>query len=103
MFSIANRHRLKIILERISEGEEITLKERLFVDKFADQNQTVASCLRKARRLQQRKEPKDEIALLIIHGILHLFGYDHAEDVDQQTMWRLQQSILNDLGSRGIL
>ena len=49
------------------------------------------------------KEPKDEIALLIIHGILHLFGYDHAEDVDQQTMWRLQQSILNDLGSRGIL
>ena len=65
MFSIANRHRLKIILGRISEGKEITLKERLFIDKFADQSQTVASCLRKARRLQQRKEPSDEIEQLL--------------------------------------
>ena len=65
MLSIANRHRLKIILERISEGEAITLKERIFVDNFADQNQTVNSCLRKARRLQQRQEPKDEIEQLL--------------------------------------
>lgn len=49
------------------------------------------------------KEPRDEIALLIIHGILHLFGYDHADTQEQQTMWRLQGSILNELESQGIL
>lgn len=65
MFSIANRHRLKVILDRIAEGQAITLKERLFVDNFADHNQTVANCLRKARRLQQKAEATDEIDQLL--------------------------------------
>ena len=51
----------------------------------------------------QEKEPKDEIALLLVHGILHLFGYDHAESTDQQTMWKLQEFIVNDMNAKGIL
>lgn len=51
----------------------------------------------------QEKEPRDEIALLVVHGILHLFGYDHAESTDQKTMWKLQDFIINDLGARGII
>ena len=28
----------------------------------------------------------DEIALLLVHGVLHLFGMDHADDDERLTM-----------------
>jgi probable rRNA maturation factor len=37
---------------------------------------------------------KQEIALLIVHGILHLSGYDHAELADEKVMWEKQELIL---------
>jgi probable rRNA maturation factor len=38
-----------------------------------------------------------ELQLLVVHGVLHLLGYDHAEEGDQARMWTAQTSILNDL------
>ncbi len=40
-----------------------------------------------------------EIQLLIVHGILHLLGYDHADEEDKQEMWKVQSEILSALGS----
>lgn len=37
-----------------------------------------------------------EITLLIIHGILHLYGYDHEKKQDFRSMENIQNSILND-------
>ncbi len=42
---------------------------------------------------------QDEIRLLAIHGMLHLLGYDHADDEQRQQMWDVQDDILNSLGS----
>ena len=36
----------------------------------------------------------DELELLVIHGCLHLFGYDHASEVDQKSMEELQKKLL---------
>ncbi len=36
----------------------------------------------------------DELALLTIHGILHLLGYDHAEPEDEREMFALQARLL---------
>lgn len=36
----------------------------------------------------------DEIRLLTTHGILHLLGYDHAEDAEHQVMFTLQARLL---------
>lgn len=36
----------------------------------------------------------DEIALMVAHGILHLLGYDHEEDVDAELMERRERDIL---------
>jgi probable rRNA maturation factor len=40
---------------------------------------------------------EDELRLLIVHGILHLHGYDHADEQEQAAMWAVQADILNQL------
>jgi probable rRNA maturation factor len=36
----------------------------------------------------------DELALLVVHGTLHLFGYDHAEPDDAERMQRREGELL---------
>jgi probable rRNA maturation factor len=37
---------------------------------------------------------EQELALLVIHGLLHLLGYDHADDEERAAMWVRQEAIL---------
>jgi probable rRNA maturation factor len=39
----------------------------------------------------------DEIALLLVHGTLHLLGYDHMEDGDRARMWARERELLDQL------
>lgn len=43
---------------------------------------------------------EDELQLLVVHGMLHLLGYDHAEPDEKATMWAAQQKALNHLGCK---
>jgi probable rRNA maturation factor len=36
-------------------------------------------------------DPASEIRLLLVHGILHLLGYDHEEDDERAAMWARQE------------
>ncbi|MGO9180718.1 MAG: rRNA maturation RNase YbeY [Candidatus Limnocylindrales bacterium] len=45
--------------------------------------------------------PGDEIALLVVHGVLHLCGWDHAEANEEAAMRRLEMSILASRPRRG--
>jgi probable rRNA maturation factor len=36
----------------------------------------------------------DEINLMVIHGFLHLSGFDHNDDKNKSTMWKFQNEIL---------
>jgi probable rRNA maturation factor len=38
-----------------------------------------------------------ELNLLIVHGVLHLLGYDHADEAEKTVMWAQQDAILRDL------
>ena len=38
--------------------------------------------------------PDDEVALLVVHGILHLMGMDHVDDEEAQVMERREQELL---------
>jgi probable rRNA maturation factor len=40
----------------------------------------------------------DELALLTVHGVLHLLGYDHGERAEEREMFGLQRRILADFG-----
>jgi probable rRNA maturation factor len=39
-----------------------------------------------------------EIQLLVVHGTLHLLGYDHAEAEEKKHMWAMQAEVLERLG-----
>lgn len=39
-----------------------------------------------------------ELLLLVVHGTLHLAGYDHAEPEEKAEMWAAQAEILHNLG-----
>ncbi len=41
---------------------------------------------------------QDELQLLVIHGILHLLGYDHLDEVEKKKMQAVQEDILHRLG-----
>ena len=47
---------------------------------------------------EQKKRFLDHITHLIIHGTLHLLGYDHVEDAEADAMEALEISILENLG-----
>lgn len=41
---------------------------------------------------------QSEVALLVVHGTLHLLGYDHSTLEEKQQMWAAQQQLLEELG-----
>lgn len=36
-------------------------------------------------------DPAAEVRLLLVHGILHVLGYDHEEDAERAEMWARQE------------
>ncbi len=63
-------------------GDGPELRHRLIGD--------VVVCPAVARE-QRPADPDAEMRLLLVHGILHLLGYDHEADADRLEMWRRQQ------------
>lgn len=50
-----------------------------------------------------KTEPEKELALYIIHGILHLFGYEDEKERDRLRMSKKESEVLNRLCERGDL
>jgi rRNA maturation RNase YbeY len=40
---------------------------------------------------------EDEVVRYVVHGILHLFGYDDGNDRDKMRMWHKQEGMLKDI------
>ena len=41
---------------------------------------------------------ESEVQLLVVHGVLHLLGHDHAKPKEKAKMWKAQAEILAGLG-----
>ena len=52
----------------------------------------------KRQALANGKSFKAELALLVVHGILHLLGYDHVTLAQEKKMFELQDSIVKKFG-----
>jgi len=51
-----------------------------------------------AQSIQAGHTPQTELQLLIVHGLLHLMGYDDEEHNARIKMWAAQKDILESLG-----
>jgi probable rRNA maturation factor len=47
---------------------------------------------------EQGKTPQSHWAHMVVHGVLHLIGYDHIEDADAERMEAKEREILAQLG-----
>lgn len=45
---------------------------------------------------------EDELRLLVVHGTLHLLGFDHADDEEKQQMWAAQSAVLKRIGGTAL-
>ncbi|AUC52971.1 MAG: rRNA maturation RNase YbeY [Sagittula sp.] len=54
------------------------------------------TCEREAA--EQGKSMADHVTHLLVHGVLHLVGYDHIRDADATLMEGLEREILGNLG-----
>jgi probable rRNA maturation factor len=54
------------------------------------------TCLREAD--ERGVELQDHAAHLIVHGVLHLLGYDHMTDADAETMEAIERDVMARLG-----
>lgn len=45
--------------------------------------------------LEYDNSEKSELAFLVVHGLLHLLGYDHMTDKEEKEMFSLQEALLN--------
>jgi probable rRNA maturation factor len=52
-----------------------------------------------ARQAAQRGRPvRDEVALLVVHGVLHLLGHDHLEPKEETEMQARERALLGEFG-----
>ena len=45
-------------------------------------------------------DPDDELHLMVVHGTLHLLGYDHPDDVHAERMEQRERDLLNKVGRK---
>ena len=65
MLTTTTRQKLENILNRVANGEKVSLKERIYLNNYADKDQTISNWLKKARRLQQNPQDNNEIDNLL--------------------------------------
>ena len=58
----------------------------------------VALCPAVAQR-QAPHDPTGELEMLVVHGILHLLGHDHAEPDERRVMFARTDELLAELGA----
>ena len=64
MLTTSSRLRIQEILSRLAMGDQVTLEERIYINKYATKNQNVSNWLRKASRIQRNQtisNPIDEL------------------------------------------
>ena len=65
MLTTSSRLRIQEILTRLSMGKQVSLEERIYINKYAANNQNVSIWLRKASRMQRNKPVDNRIDKLL--------------------------------------
>lgn len=67
----------------VGEGEPVTLGDVVIAPEVAE-----------AQAAEYGHTVEEELNLLLVHGVLHLMGYDHEEDSDAEVMQERERALL---------
>lgn len=83
-----------VISFALEDNMDIKLDHRLLGDIYI--------CVEKAHEqaIEYKHSYLRELSFLMIHGLLHLLGYDHMEPEEEKIMFSKQEDILNEYGIR---
>ena len=83
-----------VISFALEDNMDIALDHRLLGDIYI--------CLEKAHEqaIEYNHSYLRELSFLMIHGLLHLLGYDHMKPEEEKIMFSKQEDILNEYGIR---
>jgi probable rRNA maturation factor len=101
----------------VDEAESATLHRRHFSDDsptdvmtFPDGSRDpetglrllgdLAICVGIAERIARERQRRvdDELCLYILHGVLHILGYDDQDEAEAQRLWSTQQRLMATIG-----
>lgn len=88
------------VTDVLSFGNEDDGEKKFISPKDADENLgEIFICMERAREQANKKghSLKKEVAILLIHGILHLAGFDHEKDEDARIMQQQENKLTADL------
>jgi probable rRNA maturation factor len=84
------------LLDDLDDTDDVLAREQGMPILIGDVILAFETVQREAR--EQGKTVGDHLTHLVIHGVLHLLGYDHQSDPDADRMERLETSILARMG-----
>lgn len=73
--------------------DEMQASEGVGADVFELGDIVVAPDVVKAQAHEYGNTPTEELVLMVVHGLLHLCGYDHIEDDEAEEMETLQTEL----------
>ncbi len=85
------------MMEFEEEGEDIDEDEEFeYMEEELPLGDIVISMDRaKAQAAEYGHSFERELSFLVVHGMLHLLGYDHEEEKDERVMIKIQEEILD--------
>lgn len=82
-----------VISFALEENEELSFEfGRLLGDIY------ICVPIMKSQAIEYGHSEKRELSFLVVHGLLHLLGYDHMEKEEEKVMFEKQELILNAYG-----
>lgn len=84
-------HATDVLSFSLEEGEEFALPDS--VRRLGEVIISYPTAERQAR--EAGRPPEDEVEHLLVHGILHLLGYDHAEPGDERRMRSRENELIS--------
>ena len=82
------------VLSFLLDGADATRADDMIGDIVVCPTVAAANALDHAGQGHHRGSVDDEMALLVVHGVLHLLGHDHQDDAEAELMEDLEQEIL---------
>ncbi|WP_083486613.1 rRNA maturation RNase YbeY [Alicyclobacillus ferrooxydans] len=89
---------LSFALREGEDEDDLMELDELEFEPLGDIVISVPTALRQAEEYGHSAER--EIGFLMVHGFLHLLGYDHQDEASEAEMTRLQELVLADVGLR---